>query len=429
MAIKSSGQLSFTEIVAEFPDTTPHSMSEFYRGAGKVGDNNLNIPTSGTISFSNFYGASAEAGNIWYTTSFYNELQSLYAGTWGQNHSNSLGWFDSNTSLLYVSLRHTDTVTNEPVSQLLFSPDYGLSWLGIPEFRDFLVSTWPAASYDDADVNSFAYNPSLNLVLGVPVHYGTGPGSPYFLIRSTQPESFIWTNNNTAASNLALALRENVTSGVSVNALFITRTSYGFCACERATNKFAISTDGITWTQIPTVFGYTSSIISLQYVNGKIICCYEPEYFYTTPRGIIISNDEGQTWTNYSKTVTFIKIIYNGTYYIGITDRGWPEKRSNSYYYSTDAINWTERAGQFNSSTIISDVVYNGSKTIIVTQETSAPFKARLYVSSDGLSWTEKTNFYTATPTMSSIDYPNLYSYNSTSIFVNTSKYGLFSSN
>lgn len=57
MAIKSSGQLAFTEIVAEFPDTAPHSMSEFYRGGGKVPDANINIPTSGAISFSNFYGA------------------------------------------------------------------------------------------------------------------------------------------------------------------------------------------------------------------------------------------------------------------------------------------------------------------------------------------------------------------------------------
>jgi len=57
MPIKSSGQLSFTEIVAEFADTAPHSMSEFYRGAGKVPTNNTNIPTSGAISFSNFYNA------------------------------------------------------------------------------------------------------------------------------------------------------------------------------------------------------------------------------------------------------------------------------------------------------------------------------------------------------------------------------------
>jgi hypothetical protein len=57
MAIKSSGQLSFTEIVAEFSDTAPHSMSEFYRGGVKVPTNNTNVPTSGAISFSNFYNA------------------------------------------------------------------------------------------------------------------------------------------------------------------------------------------------------------------------------------------------------------------------------------------------------------------------------------------------------------------------------------
>lgn len=62
MAIKSSGQLSFTEIVAEFPDTPPHSMSEFYRGGGKVPDINTNVPASGAISFSNFYNAANRVG-------------------------------------------------------------------------------------------------------------------------------------------------------------------------------------------------------------------------------------------------------------------------------------------------------------------------------------------------------------------------------
>jgi hypothetical protein len=57
MPVKSSGQLSFSEIVAEFSDTAPHSMSEFYRGGGKIPTNNTNIPTSGAISFSNFYNA------------------------------------------------------------------------------------------------------------------------------------------------------------------------------------------------------------------------------------------------------------------------------------------------------------------------------------------------------------------------------------
>lgn len=60
MAVKSSGALSFaTDIVGEFSDSTPHSLSEFYKGGGKVPDaaGNGNVPTSGAISMGNFYGA------------------------------------------------------------------------------------------------------------------------------------------------------------------------------------------------------------------------------------------------------------------------------------------------------------------------------------------------------------------------------------
>lgn len=52
MAIKTSGTLSFVnDIVAEFADSPSHSLSEFY-------GRDTNIPGSGTISFSDFYGAS-----------------------------------------------------------------------------------------------------------------------------------------------------------------------------------------------------------------------------------------------------------------------------------------------------------------------------------------------------------------------------------
>lgn len=60
MAIKSSGSLSITtDIVGEFADTAPHSLSEFYRGGSKVPDvsGNINVPASGSISMSDFYGA------------------------------------------------------------------------------------------------------------------------------------------------------------------------------------------------------------------------------------------------------------------------------------------------------------------------------------------------------------------------------------
>jgi hypothetical protein len=59
MALQGSGSVSFSDIAAEFGDSTPHSMSEFYRNGGLVPNatQNQNIPTSGAISVSGFYGA------------------------------------------------------------------------------------------------------------------------------------------------------------------------------------------------------------------------------------------------------------------------------------------------------------------------------------------------------------------------------------
>lgn len=52
MAIKDSGSLSMTEIVAEFGGEAPHSLSEYYGVAPSV-------PSSGAIAFQDFYGASS----------------------------------------------------------------------------------------------------------------------------------------------------------------------------------------------------------------------------------------------------------------------------------------------------------------------------------------------------------------------------------
>lgn len=66
MAVKSSGTLSFdTDIVGEFKGTKPHSLSEYYAGganvpAGTTGTGGHAIPSSGTIKFSDFYGATAQ---------------------------------------------------------------------------------------------------------------------------------------------------------------------------------------------------------------------------------------------------------------------------------------------------------------------------------------------------------------------------------
>ena len=57
MALQSSGAISLNDIQTEFGGTNPISMSEYYRGGSFVTDNNTGVPTSGTISINNFYGA------------------------------------------------------------------------------------------------------------------------------------------------------------------------------------------------------------------------------------------------------------------------------------------------------------------------------------------------------------------------------------
>lgn len=60
MALPSSGVLSLDDIQTEFGGTNPISMSEYYRGGSFVTDNNTDVPTSGEISFSDFYGGVRE---------------------------------------------------------------------------------------------------------------------------------------------------------------------------------------------------------------------------------------------------------------------------------------------------------------------------------------------------------------------------------
>ena len=67
MAVKPSGSLSFnTDIVGEFGGSTPHSLSEYYRGGANVPSGVTAIPASGAIDFSDFYGTSNVVDVVYY---------------------------------------------------------------------------------------------------------------------------------------------------------------------------------------------------------------------------------------------------------------------------------------------------------------------------------------------------------------------------
>jgi len=59
MALPPSGRLAFTDIQTEFGGTEPIGLNEYYRGGPfvPVSSGTVNIPSSGTIAVSNFYGS------------------------------------------------------------------------------------------------------------------------------------------------------------------------------------------------------------------------------------------------------------------------------------------------------------------------------------------------------------------------------------
>lgn len=61
MTLQSSGAISILDIVGEFGGSGSHSLTEYYRGGAFVPNisENSSIPTSGTISLTDFYGATA----------------------------------------------------------------------------------------------------------------------------------------------------------------------------------------------------------------------------------------------------------------------------------------------------------------------------------------------------------------------------------
>lgn len=100
MPLQGSGQITLTDIQNEFGGSNPIDMSEYYRGGAYVTQNNTNVPTSGTISMSNFYGGQRAAsvfGNaLWFsigaggqTTINLNALGSGYKTLILLTHNNS----------------------------------------------------------------------------------------------------------------------------------------------------------------------------------------------------------------------------------------------------------------------------------------------------------------------------------------------------
>ena len=88
MPLQSSGSISLSQIGTEFGDSQPHSLSEFYAGgsAGVTSGGAPNVPSSGEISFDDFYGAANQV-----TVTISSNATNQNASTlFGSNYSSSV---------------------------------------------------------------------------------------------------------------------------------------------------------------------------------------------------------------------------------------------------------------------------------------------------------------------------------------------------
>ena len=88
MPLQSSGSISLSQIASEFGDSQPHSLSEFYAGgsAGVTSGGAPNVPSSGEISFDDFYGAANQVTE----TASNNQTNIVLSSVFGSNWSASI---------------------------------------------------------------------------------------------------------------------------------------------------------------------------------------------------------------------------------------------------------------------------------------------------------------------------------------------------
>lgn len=84
MAIQGSGRILLSDLAAEFGDTKPYRISEFYRDAGKVPSVNTGVPASGFIKLGNFYNSVNELLQTVTAQASIN-AQTIFGADWGTN--------------------------------------------------------------------------------------------------------------------------------------------------------------------------------------------------------------------------------------------------------------------------------------------------------------------------------------------------------
>lgn len=153
----------------------------------------------------------------------------------------------------------------------------------------------------------------------------------------------------------------------------------------QGTNVIAYSYDGVNWTGIPDIsigpFNTMVSVRSVSWINGLWVAV-------NGSTDVALSND-GINWTGYSgiSGSDYTQFLAtNGSQFNGIPSYG----NSSLMRYTSDGLSW----GVANDTNITAegityfpDIVYDGSKYIVVVAYRETPVNSKFY-STDGTNWT-----------------------------------------
>ena len=356
MTLPASGTISLSAVQSEFGGSNPVGMDEYYRGGSYVSVNNTSIPTSGTISLSNYYnGAKYVTGVNWWDR-----------GTVASWPTDS-GWVSS------VDYGNGLTFLSGGSATYAYSSD-GNTWTVSTAIR----SLWGAST-------SGTYN-TITQILWTGSYY-IAAGSKGYIARSTNGTS--WTNITTLRST---------TWGTTTDCYALATNGSRIVVVGQSVHVAYSDDNGANWTYV-TLPSSSNTLESVAW-NGSVFCAVgEFGTCFTSPDGATWTANSGVSTVFGGQHATYIT-AFGSTFVAGSSGPGGAGSSNAMIATSTNGVSWTYRTAlTIGSSDYVSGIATNGSgQYVAVTYLNNAA------TSSDLVTWTTNTNLSSIFPVATTQD-------------------------
>lgn len=159
-------------------------------------------------------------------------------------------------------------------------------------------------------------------------------------------------------------------------------------------NKFAYSTNGITWTMTTDFNRERRPFSAVTYGDGKFVAIAKSDYDDTLKQAVSATaySTDGINWTlgRLPFAGDWRGITYGGGKFVAVCRSRQDGKGAPNGVYSTDGINWTEMTVDEHADDLEA-VTYGNGKFVAVGYVASHTENRPAYYSTDGINWT-KTN-------------------------------------